>query len=113
MKSVLTRVGVLLGAALLVGTGCRHAQEVVKDVVPQTPSEKRGEHVFMVQCHQCHPGGEAGLGPEFKVKPLPKVLMKAQVRAGLGTMPAFGPEKIPDRELDDLMEYIEAIRRSR
>jgi mono/diheme cytochrome c family protein len=106
-------VRLLVGAVLVLGLGCRHAHEVVQEVVPATPAEKHGERVFMVHCNQCHPGGEGGLGPEFKVKPLPKVLIRAQIRAGLGAMPAFGPEKIPDQDLDALMEYIGAIKRTR
>jgi mono/diheme cytochrome c family protein len=74
---------------------------------------ERGRTVFMANCYQCHPGGEAGLGPAINDKPLPEFLKKFQVRHGLGTMPSFSKQRISDEQLDDLMEYLNALRRSR
>lgn len=67
----------------------------------------------MAECHQCHPGGEAGLGPALNDKALPEFLKKFQVRHGLGAMPSFSDEKISSNQLEDLMEYLKALRRSR
>jgi mono/diheme cytochrome c family protein len=74
------------------------------------PKLARGQKVFFDRCHQCHPHGEAGLGPAIVNKPLPEFLMKFQVRHGLGTMPSFGAEKIPPEDLDALMSYVKAVR---
>ncbi|WDT80226.1 MAG: cytochrome c [Candidatus Manganitrophus sp.] len=49
----------------------------------------RGETIFMHACNQCHPKGEAGLGPALNNKPLPAFMIRFQVRHGLGAMPAF------------------------
>jgi mono/diheme cytochrome c family protein len=76
-----------------------------------TAAERRGEVVYMRHCHSCHPGGAAGLGPSLNDKPLPKVLVKAQVRNGLGAMPAFGEEKISDDDLEALGAYVVSLRR--
>jgi mono/diheme cytochrome c family protein len=65
----------------------------------------------MGACNKCHPGGEAGLGPALNNKPLPKFLMHLQVRKGLGAMPSFSEKKIPDGDLDDLLEYVKALRK--
>ena len=67
----------------------------------------------MAKCQQCHPGGEAGLGPALNDKPLPEFLKKFQVRHGLGTMPSFSEKEISDQQLEDLMEYLKALRRNR
>ncbi len=67
----------------------------------------------MASCHQCHPGGEAGLGPALNDKPLPTFVKKFQVRHGLGTMPSFPEDKISEEQLDYLMEYLKALRRNR
>jgi len=65
----------------------------------------------MKHCHQCHPGGEAGLGPALTNKPLPMFLVRAQVRYGLGAMPTFTREDLIDEDLDDLLDYLAALKR--
>ena len=69
-----------------------------------------GRLVFMQECHRCHPGGEAGLGPSLNDKPLPGFLMQFQVRHGLGAMPGFDEERISDQHLDELIGYLQALR---
>jgi mono/diheme cytochrome c family protein len=70
-----------------------------------------GRQVFATHCHQCHPGGEAGLGPALNNKPLPDFLIRLQVRRGLGVMPGFSDEEISDEEMRDLLAYLKALRR--
>jgi hypothetical protein len=77
------------------------------------PEVERGQLVFQRHCHQCHPGGEGGLGPGLNDKPAPVWLMKTQVRAGLGAMPGFGEDQIPPDALDELMSYVIALRKDR
>ena len=76
------------------------------------PATRQGRLVFHQHCHQCHPGGEGGLGPALNNKPAPVWLMKTQVRLGLGAMTGFGEKEIPPEELDDLMAYVIALRHS-
>jgi mono/diheme cytochrome c family protein len=64
----------------------------------------------MANCHQCHPGGEAGLGPAINDKPLPGFLIRLQVRNGLGAMPAFSAQEISPDDLDDLIAHLKALR---
>ena len=61
-------------------------------------------------CHKCHPGGEKGLGFAIN-KPLPDFLIKAQVRAGAGAMPAFSKELLTGEDLDHVVAYIDLLRR--
>jgi mono/diheme cytochrome c family protein len=72
--------------------------------------EESGRIVFEQRCHQCHPYGEAGLGPALNNKPAPVFLMKTQVRLGLGAMPRFDEHVISKQQLDDLMAYVMALR---
>ena len=74
------------------------------------PQVALGQLVFDEHCHQCHPGGAAGLGPGINDKPLPGSLIKFQVRNGLGVMPAFSEEQIMEGELDALVAYMLALR---
>jgi mono/diheme cytochrome c family protein len=79
--------------------------------VPATAEVLRGQRVFMRACHACHPGGETGLGPSLNDKPLPGFLITLQVRRGLGAMPAFPREELPDDDLAALLAYLQARRR--
>lgn len=76
-------------------------------------SEKvaRGEKVFMAHCDKCHPGGEKGLAFALNNKPLPGPMIKAQIRAGVGSMPSFSKELLPDDQLDDLVAYLKTLRK--
>jgi mono/diheme cytochrome c family protein len=76
-----------------------------------TPQVAQGKAVFDYHCQQCHPGGDAGLGPGINNKPLPAALIKFQVRNGLGAMPAFSEAEISDVELDALVQYLLELRR--
>lgn len=103
----------LLIGILLLPSGCGSARRGEPTAPPlsiTSPSLIRGEAVFMKQCHQCHPGGEAGLGPAINNKPLPGWLIRFQVRHGLGAMPAFSEKEISDRELNDVVAYLKALR---
>ena len=70
-----------------------------------------GERAYMIHCHKCHPGGENGLGFAVSNKPLPGFLIKAQVRAGAGAMPAFSKEMVNGEDLEKIVQYIELLKR--
>ncbi len=76
-----------------------------------SPEIVEGRKIFMDHCHQCHPSGEAGLGPALNNKPLPAFAIRTQVRYGFGAMPAFGEDEISETELDALLAYLKALRR--
>ena len=100
-------------AALLTGCGSARRSEPLKGAVTiSDPRISHGRIVFMAACHRCHPGGEAGLGPALNDKPLPEFLIKTQIRAGLGAMPAFGPERLSDADVDAVIRYMKLIRRA-
>jgi mono/diheme cytochrome c family protein len=75
-----------------------------------TSAESKGQEHFMRHCHECHPGGAAGLGPALNNKPLPRWLMRQQVRHGLGAMPGFSAQEISDENLDLILDYLKALR---
>ncbi len=105
---------VVITAVTLVTVACgttRRSEPLVGPFAPASAEVARGQRVFMAQCHACHPGGEAGIGPSLNDKPLPGFMIALQVRAGLGAMPAFSTEEIPARDLDGLVAYVIARRR--
>jgi mono/diheme cytochrome c family protein len=98
------------GFVLLLGCGSARRGVPVAGPIQLTEQEKVGRTVFVRICNQCHPGGEAGVGPALNNKPLPGFMIKMQVRRGLGAMPAFPEDKISEEELDDLVGYLKTIR---
>ena len=74
-----------------------------------------GEEVYAVFCEGCHPGaGNAGDGPRIAGEMYPPAKFRWQVRAGASDMPAYGPDKISDQELESLLAYcatFKAVRR--
>jgi mono/diheme cytochrome c family protein len=106
------RALLLTCALLMVGCGPAQVGEPFGPPVRLASAEaETGERVFMEHCHQCHPGGAAGLGPAINNKPLPAFLMRMQVRRGLGAMPEFDQQMISDAELDALVTYLQELRR--
>ena len=104
--------------ALALAWGCRSARRSEPIAGPITFAERspkgqaaiRGQRVFMLHCYQCHPAGEAGVGPALNDKLLPGFAIRTQVRRGYGAMPAFSQREIAGPELDDLVEYLTELR---
>ena len=104
-------VVVIVLASLWSGCGsARRGEPIAGPMVIASPKIKQGQQAFMKHCHQCHPGGEAGLGPALNNKPLPQFLMRFQVRQGFGAMPAFSEQEINDEDLDHLLAYLKALK---
>ena len=97
-------------AGLAIGCGPARRSEPLMGPLVLSEAEKSGQSSYMKYCHQCHPGGEAGLGPSLNDKGLPTFLKKFQVRQGIGSMPSFSDDEISDDELDAIMTYLKALR---
>lgn len=76
-----------------------------------TDELEAGRITFNNKCASCHPGGRAGVGPSIINKPLPKFLVRWQIRHGLGVMPAFGEEVLSDEEVREVAEYVTHLRK--
>ena len=115
MKKIRSVQTAFLVFCSLLAWGCgsaRRGEPLTGKAVLPGPAAQEGQMVFQQHCHQCHPGGEGGLGPALNNKPAPVWLMKTQVRVGLGAMPGFSEDQITSEELDDLMAYVVALRHS-
>jgi mono/diheme cytochrome c family protein len=105
---------VALGALFaLVVSACGSARRAAPLLgpLPVSSEQKEGRRLFLDRCDFCHPGGEAGLGPALNNKPLPGTAIRMQVRKGLGAMPDFTEQELPDPELDRVVDYVLALRR--
>jgi mono/diheme cytochrome c family protein len=109
----MTRVSIGLVALALLPTaiacGSPRRSEPLVGAQSLSQDERRGQVIFYRLCHQCHPYGEAGLGPAINSNPMPSFMKRQQVRRGLGAMPAFSDAILTDRELEMLMVYLDAL----
>ena len=107
-------VPVLL-ALWLLGCGTARRDEPLRPSAGQMSDVKlaQGQRVFAMHCYQCHPGGDTGLAPAMNDKPVPRWLLKTQVRAGLGAMPGFSEKEISDADLDALAAYLIDLRHTK
>jgi mono/diheme cytochrome c family protein len=105
-------VKLLIGGLVVTLSACsaRRGEPLYGPLRTTTPAIANGQQVFMRECHQCHPGGEAGLGPAMNNKPLPGFMIRFQVRRGFGAMPAFSQAEISPEELDNLILYLKQLR---
>jgi mono/diheme cytochrome c family protein len=112
MKSRATHsLALFLLAWLLVTCGSARRGEPLTGPFPIHSEEvAHGQRIFMAVCHQCHPGGENGLGPALNDKPIPEFVIRYQVRHGLGAMPAFSEEQISEKDLDHVIAYLKRLR---
>jgi len=112
-KVYLLALFLIIGGILLpIGCGtARRGEPLAGEMKIASEQVKSGQQVFMHNCYQCHPGGEAGLGPALNNKPLPGFLMKLQVRKGLGAMPGFSEDHISAEDLNSLVAYLKTLRR--
>jgi len=106
----------------------RWPQIAVAPEVPAADARRRGQAVFVAQCFVCHTmngGGEARLGPDLNLPMSPVeyfqpqalrqlVRNPASVRQWPGqSMPAFTPGMLSERDLDDLVAYLQHMARDR
>ncbi|MDT0646446.1 cytochrome c [Zunongwangia sp. F260] len=83
--------------------------------VVKLPTEQlqNGRILFDNYCASCHPEGMSGVGLAIINKPLPKALIKFQIRNGIGVMPAFNEEQLSDEQVENIAEYLHYLRTNR
>jgi mono/diheme cytochrome c family protein len=108
-----------MGGILFISCGTAKRSEPVKAKLDiKSEGIASGQMVFMKNCHKCHPGGQAGVGPSLNNIHLPGFLIRIRVRdkaflLGLGRMPSFKINEISRLEMDDLILYLEALKKNK
>ena len=68
-----------------------------------------GKTSFDTTCGDCHPGGDADLGPKLKGHMEPSANMIKQIREGSGRMKPIGEDKLPESEMKGLLVYLSTL----
>lgn len=86
----------------------------VRRLSPSAPvrlvKTRRGEIAFFENCHSCHPNGKAGLGPALVDGRKPEFWLRRGTRRHPDRMPSFDEARLSERQLDDLLAYLEELR---
>jgi len=98
------------GAMLVAACSSPRKSEPIAPQLKLTDAQLQGRLLYDRYCYKCHTEGEGGLGPSLNEKPLPGFAMKFQIRHGLGTMPAFPPERLSDESVEQIVDYLAALR---
>ena len=106
--------GLVLVAALSIGALLAACGESTPTATPTpdatlSPAEQGARLYALKGCSACHGLGAEGsdIAPALPGHSAEQV--RRQVRSPLGTMPAFGAERISDQELDLLAAYVESL----
>ena len=105
-----------IAASLAVLGGCGSPRRSEPIAGPMTLSDTdllRGRLLFEQHCYKCHLQGEGGMSPALNNKPLPKFLIRYQVRIGGGVMPEFSRQELSDEDLDKIADYVVYLRHHR
>lgn len=104
---------ILIAGFLCAGCAAHRPEPISKPLVINSQKLALGEKSYHHHCNKCHPGGEQGLGVAINNKPLPGFMIKAQVRAGAGAMPAFSHQLLNGEDLEAIVEYLKLLRQQR
>ena len=95
---------------VLLSCSLRRSEPMKGNFVPKDTVVAKGQALFNVHCQKCHPGGEAGLGPDINWNPAPGFIKRFQVRHGLGVMPSFKENEISKKDLHAISKYMKAFK---
>ncbi|THH39884.1 c-type cytochrome [Neolewinella litorea] len=116
-QGAMNRLAITTGCLILIVaylfTGCTVPRTRPLAEVVEMPTEdlQAGRIMFNNKCGSCHPGGRSAVGPSIINKPLPKFLVRWQIRHGAGVMPAFDEAVLTDEEVAQIADYVAYLRK--
>ena len=82
---------------------------VITDQAEWESLSAAGKTSFDTACGDCHPGGDADLGPKLKGHMESTADMTKQIREGSGRMKPIGEDKLPESEMKGLLVYLSTL----
>ena len=68
-----------------------------------------GKTVFATYCDDCHPDGDADVGPSLIADPHTAPRLRQQIREGSGKMKPFPEKRVSKDDLEALLAYLDSI----
>ena len=68
-----------------------------------------GKDSYDETCGNCHPGGDADVGPKIAGHEETSAKMTKQIRKGSGRMAPIGTDKLPEDQMKGLLVYLSSI----
>jgi mono/diheme cytochrome c family protein len=103
----------LLSGIAIISCSAPKTKPYAEVVTLPTEQLQNGRILFNNYCASCHPGAMSGVGLAIINKPLPKALIKFQIRNGIGVMPAFNEKQLSDEQVENIAEYLRYLRTNR
>jgi mono/diheme cytochrome c family protein len=69
----------------------------------------RGKELFGTFCDDCHPGGDADVGPSLIEKPHTPARIRQQIREGSGKMKPFPEKRVSKDDVEAILAYLASI----
>ena len=86
----------------------RDADELLATLRAKQGSGDPGLAAYLrLNCASCHgEAGGGGVGPSLRNSRLSRAAMRSVIRGGAAGMPAYGPDRLPDGELNALLDLL-------
>ena len=68
-----------------------------------------GKTVFATYCDDCHPDGDADVGPSLIAEPHTPARLRQQIREGSGKMKPFSEKRVSKEDMEAVLAYLDSI----
>jgi mono/diheme cytochrome c family protein len=68
-----------------------------------------GKSVYATYCDDCHPDGDADVGPSLIADPHSAARLRQQIREGSGKMKPFPEKRLSKDDLEAILAYLDSI----
>jgi mono/diheme cytochrome c family protein len=70
---------------------------------------EHGKGVFATYCDDCHPDGDADVGPSLIAEPRTPARLRQQIREGSGKMKPFPEKRVSKDDMEAILAYLDSL----
>jgi mono/diheme cytochrome c family protein len=98
------------GGASQPGSAASSGGELTQYEGPISSTEvDRGKELFSTYCDDCHPGGDADVGPSLIAKAHTPPQIRRQIREGSGKMKPFPEKRVTKDDMEAILAFLASI----
>lgn len=75
----------------------------------QSTDAAGGKEKFEAFCGDCHPGGEADVGPSLIAEPHTPAKIRQQIREGSGKMRPFSEKRLSNADVETILAWLASV----